>query len=262
MRLDLMALDFSNSLKWDDSTYSGEMIISFVVMGIVAIIAICIGLVFHKKDPTKKDKNKFITVVCALVEMLDNQIIEIMGKRWQKFAGYIMALAMYIIFCFLIGLTGLPNPLTELAVPLSLGLITFVMIHATAIKTNKWGYFRRYIDPIPVFLPINLLSMWAPLLSITLRLFGNALVGYCLMTLVYFYLQQISAMIFAFIPVSGLNSVIVAPFVTPWLHLYFDLFSGMIQTLVFCVLTMIWVSQEGPQDEEDDQVFLKQEGAN
>ncbi len=262
MSLNLMALDFSNSLKWGETTYSGEMIMSFVVMGIVALFCVLIWFMFRKKDPTKKDKNKFITLICAFVELLDNQVIEIMGKRWRKFAGYIMALAMYIFFCFIIGLTGLPNPLTELAVPLSLGLITFVMIHATAIKTNKWGYFKRYVDPIAVFLPINLLSMWAPLLSITLRLFGNALVGYCLMTLVYFYLQQLSAAIFAFISVPGLNSVIVAPFITPWLHLYFDLFSGLIQTLVFCVLTMIWVSQEGPQDEEDDQVFLKQEGAN
>lgn len=255
-------MDFSSALKWDSTTYSGELIMSFVAMGIVAILAISIGIVFYKKDPTKKDENKFITVVCALVEKLDDSIIEIMGKKWSKFSGYVMALALYIIMCFLVGLTGLPNPLTNLACPLSIGLITFVMIHFTAARANKWGYFKRYIEPIWAFLPINLLSMWAPLLSITLRLFGNALAGYCLMTIVYFYLQQLSATIFSsFIP-AGWNSIIIAPFITPWLHLYFDLFSGMIQTLVFCILTMIWVSNEDPEEEDDDQVFLKQESVN
>ena len=129
------------------------------------------------------------------------------------------------------------------------------MIHITAAKANKLGYFKRYIEPIPVLLPINLLSMWAPLLSLSLRLFGNALAGYCLMSIVYYFTEQLSALIFQFIN-SGVNQIFVSWIITPALHAYFDVFSGAIQTMVFVILTMIWVSQEDPEEEVEEQSSL------
>ena len=101
-----------------------------------------------------------------------------------NFGGFIMGVAVYLFIAFIFGLTGLPSPVTYMAVPLSLGLTTFILIHVTSIRYTKWKYFKRYIDPIPIFLPINLISMWAPLLSLTLRLFGNAIAGWALLTIV------------------------------------------------------------------------------
>jgi F-type H+-transporting ATPase subunit a len=47
----------------------------------------------------------------------------------------------------------------------------------------------------------------------------------------------------------------LAPLVAPWFHLYFDLFSALIQTLVFISLSMLFIAQEGParpsKDEEE-----------
>jgi F-type H+-transporting ATPase subunit a len=77
------------------------------------------------------------------------------------------------------------------------------------------------------------------------RIFGNILSGIILMSLVYFALGNASSFIFSFLP-EGLNSIFIAPLIAPWLHLYFDLFSAFIQTLVFISLTMLFVAQEGP----------------
>ena len=93
--------------------------------------------------------------------------------------------------------------------------------------------------------------MWAPLLSLSLRLFGNALAGYCLMSIVYYFTELLSSMIFSFIP-SGANQIFLSWIIAPPLHMYFDLFSGAIQTMVFCILTMIWIAQEDPEDEIDE----------
>ena len=49
---------------------------------------------------------------------------------------------------------------------------------------------------------------------------------------------------------EGLNTIFIAPFITPILHAYFDLFSAFIQTAVFIMLTMLFVANEVP-DEED-----------
>jgi F-type H+-transporting ATPase subunit a len=124
-------------------------------------------------------------------------------------------------------------------------LMSFILIHYTAIKTNGWKYFKRFIEPFPIFLPINLVSVWAPLISMSFRIFGNILSGIILMSLVYFSLGNLSTMIFSFLP-EGLNSIFLAPLVAPWLHLYFDLFSAFIQTLVFISLSMLFIAQEGP----------------
>ena len=89
--------------------------------------------------------------------------------------------------------------------------------------------------------------MWAPLLSLTMRLFGNAISGWTLMTLVYWALEELSNLIVT-LPKEMAGFSVIAPFITPVLHAYFDIFSGFIQTTVFIFLTMIFVSQEGPED--------------
>ncbi|MBQ3036859.1 MAG: F0F1 ATP synthase subunit A, partial [Lachnospiraceae bacterium] len=60
--------------------------------------------------------------------------------------------------------------------------------------------------------------------SLSLRLFANVLSGTVMMALVYGLLQM-----FALVWPAAL-------------HVYFDLFSGAIQTYVFCMLTMTYIS--------------------
>ena len=223
-----------------------EVISSLMVVAIILILCIIIAIKARFADPLKKPKGLLFLTETG-VKFFDNMVSEMMGIHFKGYGGFIMAIAVYLFISFIFGLTGLPSPVTNLAVPLSLALITFVLIHATSVKYTKWKYFKRYIDPFPVMLPVNLVSMWAPLLSMTLRLFGNALAGWTLMSIVYWALGNLSGMIFSFID-SAWNEVFIAPFVTPILHAYFDLFSGLIQTVIFIFLTMINISNEVPED--------------
>lgn len=238
-----------NMLHFGWDMFPGEVIMSLIVMGIIIVLSFVVYFKFRKLDPTKPDKG-FVMVVETIVEKIENFTIDLMGKKWKDFSGYALALASYIILCFLVSLIGFPGPLTYLGNTFSIALCTFFLIHFTAARKNKWGYFKRYTDPIPVLLPVNLLSMWAPLLSLALRLFGNALAGYTLMTIVYYFLGLASQTIFGGIIAGGASSIILPPLVTPILHAYFDVFSGLIQTLIFVMLTMIFVSQEDPDEEE------------
>lgn len=234
---------FDNVLTWD---LSGEVISSLIVMTILVILFVTIGIMARRHDPLKPTKG-LLWLGEFLVDFFDKLTVDMMGKRFASLSGFVMAIGAYLFISFIFGLTGLPSPVSYLAVPLSLGLITFTMIHATSIKYTHWGYFKRYIDPFPVFLPINLVSMWAPLLSLTLRLFGNAISGWVLMTMVYTALNFASVTL-----IDGTQFGLLAPFITPALHAYFDLFSGFIQTTVFLFLSMIFVSNEAPEDDEYD----------
>ena len=228
---------------------SGETISSLILVGIICLLCFYIAIRAHFANPLKKPKGILFLAEVG-VTFFDGLVESLMGRRYRGFGGFIMAIAVYLFLAFIWGLTGLPSPVTYLATPLSLGLITFVLIHANAVRFNKFRYFKRYIEPVAIFLPINLISMWAPLLSLTMRLFGNALAGWTLMTLLYTALQSVSAKIFSAVP-DGYGAAILPPFVTPILHAYFDLFSGLIQTVVFLFLSMIFIGNEGPDDEED-----------
>lgn len=233
-----------------DFDIAPEVYSSLIVCFIIIVLSIVIAIIFKHRDPLKKPRG-FIAVVEYGVEFFDKFATDMMGPAFKGMGGFVMALAMYLFLSFIFGLTGLPSPMTYMAIPLSLGLVSFVMIHATAVRYQKWKYFKRYVDPFPVFLPINLLSMWAPLLSLTLRLFGNAIAGFALMTILYSALEALNQMIFSFLGTWG--GAIGTPIVTGIFHLYFDLFSGFIQTTVFISLTSIYIGQEGPEDITDVQ---------
>lgn len=234
---------FDNFLKFD---IPGEVISSLIVMLIVIILAIIIGIRAHFHNPLKKPKGLLLIAEIG-VNYFDGFVKDLTGTALPNFGGFIMGVAAYLFIAFIFGLTGLPSPVTYMAVPLSLGLTTFLLIHLISAKFTKWGYFKRYIDPIPVFLPVNLLSMWAPLLSLTLRLFGNAIAGWALLTIVECSLRDASAALFSFVP-AGWNELFLAPIPLAVLHAYFDLFSGLIQTIVFISLTAIFIGQEIPEE--------------
>lgn len=236
-------LDISSGL-------SGATISSLIVVGIICLLSFYIAIRARFQNPLKAPKG-ILFLAEVLINLFDDLVESLMGKRYRGFGGYILAIALYLFISFIWGLTGLPSPVVYLATPLSLGLFTFVLIHANAIRFNKFRYFKRYVEPLPFFLPINLISMWAPLLSLTMRLFGNALAGWTLMTLLYSALEGLSNSIFSFIS-GGWGSVIIPPFITPVLHAYFDLFSGLIQTVVFLFLSMIFIANEGPEDDIEE----------
>jgi len=225
---------------------SGEIIVALMVIGVLIILAIIVGIMAKKADFHKRPRGLLLLVEWA-VEKLDHFTKETMGPGFENFGGFLLGLIPFLFLSFTIGITGLPTPMANLAVPLSLSLVTFGMIHYTSMRYTKWHYFKRFVDPIPVFLPINLLSMWAPLISMTLRMFGNAVVGWVLLSLVSTALGNLSSTIFAFLP-AGVNSIFITPIVTPMLHAYFDLFSGFVQTMVFVFLTVLFVAQERPDD--------------
>ena len=235
---------------------SGETISSLILIGIISLLAIYICIRSRFADPLKKPKGLLFLAEVG-VTFFDNLVENLMGKKYRGFGGFIMAIAVYLFLAFIWGLTGLPSPVTYLATPLSLGLVTFVLIHANSIRFTKFRYFKRYIEPIPLFLPINLISMWAPLLSLTMRLFGNALAGWTLMTLLYAALNGLGGTVIEAAGQAMGAGSFAAPIITPILHAYFDLFSGLIQTVVFLFLSMIFIANEGPEDDDIQELSVK-----
>ncbi len=203
---------------WITTTHVCVLIV-FLLLGTFALIAN--RTMKHASDvPTG-----FQNVVELIVEMLDNMIKASMGSSAAKFANYIGTIFIFILISNISGLFGLRPPTADYGVTLALGLITFTLIHFNKFKYQKVsGVIKGLCDPWPIWAPINMIGDIAVPISLSLRLFANVLSGTVMMALVYGLLKWI------------------AVFWPAVLHVYFDLFSGAIQTYVFCMLTMTYVS--------------------
>ena len=200
----------------------------------VSILIVMIILFVFAVIANRKMKNPdeipggFQNAVEMIVEMLDKMVHGSMGKYAGKFANYIGSIFLFIFVSNISGLFGLRPPTADYGVTLPLGIMTFAIIQYNNIRYNKFGALTGLFKALPFLFPINLIGEIAVPFSLSLRLFGNILSGTVMMSLIY---------------------TLLAPIAIGWpgfLHIYFDIFSGAIQTYVFCMLTMVFVTDKLP----------------
>ena len=203
---------------WITTTHVCVLIVMLVIIG----FSIAAGLaVKHASDVP----GTFQNIAEMVVEMLDKMIGGVMGKFSPGFRNYIGTIFIFILLSNISGLFGLRPPTADYGVTLALGIITFTLIHFNKFKHQKVkGVIAGLCDPWPIWAPINVIGDVAVPISLSLRLFANVLSGTVMLALVYGLLSKIA---------------IVWPAA---LHVYFDLFSGAIQTYVFCMLTMTYIT--------------------
>lgn len=167
----------------------------------------------------------FQNILELIVEKLDGMVGGVMGKWSPKFRNYIGTIFLFILISNISGLFGLRPPTADYGTTLALGLITFTLIHYNEFKHQKVkGVIAGLCDPWPIWAPINIIGELAVPVSLSLRLFANVLSGLVMTTLIYGLLGKIA---------------LIWPAA---LHVYLDLFSGAIQTYVFCMLTMTYIT--------------------
>ncbi len=195
-----------------------------IVMLTLIIFSIVANRVIKKADPNKVP-GTFLNIIEYMVEAIDNMTLANMGsKHAYKFANYIGTLFMFILLSNLAGLFGLRPPTADYGTTLALALITFVLIHYNGFKYQKASHVTSLFKPL-LLTPINIIGEIATPLSMSLRLFGNILSGTVMMGLIYGLLPKVLTLVWP-----------------GFLHAYFDVFSGFIQTYVFCMLTMVFIS--------------------
>ncbi len=204
---------------------------SHVCILIVMLTLIVFAFIANRKLKAATEvPDGFQNVLELAVEALDGMVQSSMKSHWRPFANYIETIGLFILFSNISGLLGLRPPTADYGTTFALAVITFFLIHINKIRHNSpkaiWTDMCSPLPPwLPIWLPINIISELAVPISLSLRLFANILSGTVIMALIYGLLGKIA---------------IIWPSV---LHIYFDLFSGAIQTYVFCMLTMTYITQ-------------------
>ena len=230
-----------------DVTITETVLSSFLVMLTLVILSICLGRNL-KKRPGRRQ-----VLVEKVVQMLYNMVRDTMGEHNLRFAPYIGALFCSSLLGTLISMLGFFRSATaDISTTITWALVTSVLVWFYNIKNNGFfGWLKGFTEPIVVMTPMNIVSEIAQPVSMAFRHFGNVAGGSVLTMLIYNALAAVSALILGWIPNAFISSIPILQVGTPAvLSLYFALFSGFIQALVFSMLTMVYVGAACPPPAE------------
>jgi len=169
--------------------------------------------------------NKIQNVMEVVVGAIENLLIETMGPHGKAYFPLIATLAIFILTSNLIGLIpGFDSPTANLNTNVSMALCVFFMTHIVGIKIHGIKYIKQFLGPvwwlIPLMLPIEIISHLTRPLSLSVRLFGNIQGGHIVLAVLF----------------------ILVPFLVPLPILALKVFIAIIQTLVFALLSMMYIA--------------------
>ncbi|MBQ7785987.1 MAG: F0F1 ATP synthase subunit A [Clostridia bacterium] len=179
--------------------------VSWLVMAIITGLCIWLGSGLKVTNISRKQ---------AVAEMGYNAIVNFvrgnMGKEFDRYIPLVCTIFVTSIVSNLISLVGIWSPTADLMTELAWALVVFVLITYHKIKASGLkGYFRGFLDPIFVMLPINIMSECFTPVSMACRHFGNILSGTVISTLIYAALTAANTALFGALGSSLVVAIIV-----------------------------------------------------
>lgn len=201
--------------------------ITTTTWGIMVLLAVGSAMLTRKLElvPTSKGQ---IVVELAL-DSLMTFLGSIMGckKKAKKYFPLLGSLFFVILISNYSGLLpgfghtpGFQAPTSALSFTTALAIVVFFSTHIHGVKSKGLKYFKHFISPHPLMLPMNLMEELVKPLSLSLRLYGNI-----------FGEETLVASIFAMIPLF-----------MPLPFMFLSVFFGFIQALVFTLLTATYLA--------------------
>jgi F-type H+-transporting ATPase subunit a len=151
--------------------------------------------------------------------------VNTMGPHGLDYFPLIGTAAFFILFSNLIGvIPGFESPTANLNTTGACALVVFSSTHVVGVSKHGFKYIKHFMGPVlwlaPMMLFIEIIGHLARPVSLSLRLFGN-IKGEDLVVLILFML---------------------VPLFVPSVMLGLAVFTSVVQTFVFCLLTMLYIS--------------------
>jgi len=229
--MDGVQLDFNYDVYWIWNLFGQEFYITESIFNtwMVGIFLLVVAVIVRIKVKSFTDvpTTKLQIVVEAAVDAIQNLVKTNLGEKYAYFGTWFFGVFAYIWACNLSGLVGLRPPTADLATTAALGVSTFCIIHVMGVRVQKGKYFKEYLQPVPLFLPMNIAGELAIPVSLSLRMFGNILAGTIIMGLMYGLFPPF------------MKVILPAPF-----HFYFDVFAGSMQAFIFTILSLVFINKK------------------
>lgn len=227
---ELGAVEVGQHFYWTIGGYEvhGQVLInSWVVIGLLLILGVTTT---QNLKPLPEGGQNFIEYVVEFVrDLAKTQIGEHHYLSWVPFVGTMF------LFIFVSNWSGalipwkvieLPHgelgaPTNDINTTVALALLTSIAYFYGGLKERGLGYFAKYVQPIPLLFPINVLEDFTKPLSLSFRLFGNILAD-----------ELVVAVL-----------VSLVPLVIPVPLMFLGLFTSAIQALIFATLGAAYIGE-------------------
>lgn len=213
---------------------------------LITIFGFCL-FITHGLKEDKRDWRQMAAewIVEKLDNLVQNSMEDVFHATYAPFIGTILAISAC---SSLMSLVGVFPPTADVNVIAGWSILVFALITKNKLKGGIGNYAKGFLEPIPVMLPMNILSEFATPISMTFRHFGNVMSGTVIATLIAWALQNLSAMVLGWLPGVLGDIPFLQVGLPAILSVYFDVFSGCIQAYIFAMLTMLNISGAYPAD--------------
>ena len=238
----MFPLDFSNNsvllsgveigthYYWEigDIALHGQVfIVSWFVITLLVIFSF-LGTQSSERIPDSW-QNFMESVIEFTQDIAKNQLGESLYRPWVPF---ISTLFLFIFGCNWAGalvpwkLILLPEgelaaPTNDINTTIALALLVSVFYFYGGLRKKGLGYFKRYLEPTPILLPINILEDFTKPLSLSFRLFGNILADELTVSVLTLLVP-----LFIPLPIMGLG-----------------IFASSVQALIFSTLAAAYIAE-------------------
>jgi F-type H+-transporting ATPase subunit a len=168
---------------------------------------------------------KLQNVMEAALSGIDGFLTDTMGHEGRRFFPLVATLGLYILTSNLLGLLpGFESPTSNINTTASMAIVVFCMTHIIGFRMHGVKYLKHFMGPIwwlsPLMIVIELIGHLARPLSLTMRLFGNIKGEDIVLAVVLF----------------------LVPALVPLPVFFLMIFTSLIQTVVFMLLTMMYIA--------------------
>jgi F-type H+-transporting ATPase subunit a len=214
----LWVLNVAGIEVWITETIFNTWIIMLFLI-VLALIA-RIKLKSFKVIPTGAQN-----IIESIVEIFDNFAGDALGEKLSYISPWYFMVFVYLLSSCVFSVFGFRAPSADWATTFALALASFSLMLIMGFKHRKGQYLKSFFEPHFIFFPLNLIGELAKPVSLSFRLFGNMLSGTIILTLYY-----------------SLTPLFVQFGIPVFLHAFFDVIFGAIQTYIFVIISLMYVS--------------------
>jgi len=195
------------------------IVYTWLVMGLLIVMSLMV------RGSLKAIPGGLQNFVEMFIGGLRDFTINTMGPHGMDYFWLIGTAAFFVLLSNLIGvIPGFESPTANLNTTGACALVVFTATHVVGLQKHGLKYIKHFMGPVlwlaPMMFFIEIIGHMARPVSLSLRLFGN-IKGEDLVVGILFLL---------------------VPFLIPSVMLGLAVFTSLVQTFVFCLLTMLYIS--------------------
>jgi F-type H+-transporting ATPase subunit a len=225
-------------------TFHIDTIISTLVAGSIVLL---LGFLVRRaltRNPADHVPTKLQIIWESVVGEVNKQVEDNLGKVHPFVAPLAISLFFFILVANWLEVIPthlnhdthlLPPPTADTNLTYAMAFLAVVSVWIYGIRQNGLGYFKHFVEPFPVLLPLNILEELVKPITLALRLFGNIFAGGIMLALIA------AIPWYAGMPVANI------------LWKMFELFIGGLQAFIFALLTVLYfaMASGGHGDHEE-----------